>query len=643
MKSILRGSPRQATKLAPFQLALLLFTVSVPLAAAEPAAPNGRILFLGDSITYSGQYVEYFETALRLLPDHRPFELINLGLPSETVSGLTEPGHAGGAFPRPDLHERLSRALHQIKPDVVFACYGMNDGIYYPFSEERFDKFQSGVRWLHEQVTRTGARLIWLTPPTFDPLPLQGKTLPAGLTEYRRPYEGYNQVLDRYSAWLLTQRTNGWEVIDLHGPMNRFLTKQRQHDPGFRFAGDGVHPNDAGHWLMARQLLGHFEATRKFAAMENPQEMLAGSPNGAAVFKLVQQRQRLLKDAWLTAVGHRRPGMNRGLPLPEAQERADDLEARIHDLTSALPAPEIQRDEQGNVTLTCIAAHLTVRYTLDGSEPQRDAGAYLAPIPFPYQGTVKARAFTPDDKANGPVASVDFSSITTRGVAPVRPPSVMLPMTQNRDWRNYDWPARHAAVCALVRERQPALVFIGDSITHFFGGEPRARIVNGGEVWQKFYAPRNTVNLGFGWDRTENVLWRLRHGELDHATPKVAVVLIGTNNLDVNTPEEIVEGIRALCNELHRCLPQTKILLLGILPRSPHPDAHRAKLADVNTGIAKLEGHANVTYLDIGQQFVNPDGSIPAELMADYLHPTARGYAVLAKAIEPMLVKLLGE
>src|SRR5437660_34552 len=130
-----------------------------------------RILFLGDSITQSGQYVDDIETQLLLHFPDRKIEIINCGLSSETVSGLSEEGHAGGAFPRPDLHERLDRVLAKVKPDLVFACYGMNDGIYLPFSDDRFDKFKRGMIKLHEKVTAAGAKIIHLTPPVFDPMP----------------------------------------------------------------------------------------------------------------------------------------------------------------------------------------------------------------------------------------------------------------------------------------------------------------------------------------------------------------------------------------------------------------------------------------------------------------------------------------
>src|SRR5205807_8874522 len=109
-----------------------------------------------------------------------------------TVSGLSEEGHAGGQFPRPDLHERLGRVLKATRPDLVFACYGMNDGIYLPLDEGRFSKFRAGMEWLHAQVKKAGAAIIHVTPPTFD--------------ELKGGDPGYSAVLGKYSEWLLRQR-----------------------------------------------------------------------------------------------------------------------------------------------------------------------------------------------------------------------------------------------------------------------------------------------------------------------------------------------------------------------------------------------------------------------------------------------------
>lgn len=300
--------------------ALLLATALhfVAAASAGDFLPGvRRILFLGDSITYAGQYVDGFEMLLFAEYPERKFEIINCGLPSETVSGLSEPGHADGRFPRPDLHERLGRVLPKVKPDLVFACYGMNDGIYLSLDDERFGRFKEGMRWLHDEVRKSGAKLIHLTPPVFDPSPPESRAT------------SYDAVLTRYSAWLLDQRKAGWEVIDLHGPMSAALEERRRSDPAFTFSRDHIHPNEEGHAVLSNALF----AALKPAGL--PQfGRLAGSgwlatPEGRDWAAKIRKRGRILTDAWLTETGHLRPGMARGLPIEEALTQAAGLERQI--------------------------------------------------------------------------------------------------------------------------------------------------------------------------------------------------------------------------------------------------------------------------------------------------------------------------
>lgn len=226
---------------------------------ARPADPfflrdGQRVVFLGDSNTFAGLFVAYIDSYLfTRFPDQK-FELINLGLPSETVSGLSEPDHP---YPRPDVHERLDRALAKTKPDVVIACYGMNDGIYYPFSEERFRKYQEGIRKLIARVRKAGAKVVLMTPAPFDPKPVKDKLLPRSAEKFSwvHPYEGYDEVLTRYSEWLLTLRGEGFIVADPHTAINRYLARVRRSEPGYRVSGDGIHPDATGHWLIAQELL----------------------------------------------------------------------------------------------------------------------------------------------------------------------------------------------------------------------------------------------------------------------------------------------------------------------------------------------------------------------------------------------------
>lgn len=291
---------------------------------AQKIAPEvKRILFLGNSITWQGNYVNDIEAYFVAQNPDRHIEFINVGLPSETVSGLSETGHAGGSFPRPDLHERLERILIQTKPDLVFACYGMNDGIYLPFDISRFQKFKDGISWMHTLIIKTGARLIHLTPPDYDEL--KGKNA------------GYAAVLDRYSDWLLGLRSSAkWEVIDIHYPMKNYLEAHRRVDTkfsmqAFSLAPDGVHPGETGHWIIARQVisyLGYKEAVNSPGIIES----LASFNNGEQVLKLIVARQAIMRDSWLTATRHKRPGLPTGLPLHDATENYNAMDLEMHAL-----------------------------------------------------------------------------------------------------------------------------------------------------------------------------------------------------------------------------------------------------------------------------------------------------------------------
>jgi lysophospholipase L1-like esterase len=275
-----------------------------------------KILFLGNSITYAGQYITDIEAYLTIRYPQRHFEIINVGLPSETVSGLSEEGHADGKFPRPDLHERLARVLAQTKPDLVFASYGMNDGIYLPFDDVRFQKFKDGISWLHNEVIKSGAAIIHLTPPLFD----------------ERKGQAYANVLDLYSDWLISCRyTKNWNVGDMHFPMKKYLEDKRLIDTTYAYAKDGVHPNEMGHWIMAKSVL-LFLGENSIANADNIKTAIASNKNSEQILKLVDQRQVMMKDAWLTSTGHKRPGMKTGLPMDEAKVKADEIESQIRKL-----------------------------------------------------------------------------------------------------------------------------------------------------------------------------------------------------------------------------------------------------------------------------------------------------------------------
>ncbi len=284
-----------------------------------------RILFLGDSITHAGGYIAWIETQLRLQKIQPLPEIINLGLSSETCSGLSEADHP---FPRPDLHERLGRALAKVKPDVVVACYGMNDGIYHPFDEGRFRAYQQGVRRLVDKVHAAGAKLVLMTPPPFDPVPLKGrgKLKPAGQKRYAyfAMYENYDDVLRRYSAWLTKQDNKADLVVDIHTPVLEYLTEKRKANPKFTLSPDGIHPNAEGHQFLGETIL---QAWGLRETLQPNKELLT----------LVQKRTTILHDAWLSQVGHQRPGIKPGLSLENAYAEVQKLDAKINSLLAQAP------------------------------------------------------------------------------------------------------------------------------------------------------------------------------------------------------------------------------------------------------------------------------------------------------------------
>ena len=203
--------------------------------------------------------------------------------------------------------------------------------------------------------------------------------------------------------------------------------------------------------------------------------------------------------------------------------------------------------------------------------------------------------------------------------------------------RGGGWMTRHQAMNKRVKQGNVELVFIGDSITQGWEGR-------GKKVWAKYYGKRNAVNLGIGGDRTQHVIWRLDHGNLAGITPKAAVIMIGTNNSGSNSPEQIAEGVTVIVRQLQKQTPKTKILLLATFPRGPNPaDKRRQVNEKSNAMVAKLASDQNVSFLDIGKNFLSEDGSLSKQIMPDLLHLSERGYSIWAESIEPTLVKLMAE
>jgi lysophospholipase L1-like esterase len=286
---------------------LLSLTLGLVFTLSATAAP-ARIAILGDSITLDGRWATRVEAALRATPDFADAEIVNFGLGSETVSGLSEPGHAGGKFPRPCLHERLIRILDAFKTTLVLACYGMNDGIYLPLDDTRFQAYRDGIMKLKTAVAKQGGTILFITPP------LHSADHPSD-----NPNR-YDAVLDAYGSWLVARRADGWQVIDIRPDLKQAVAAEKAVNPSFIYAKDNVHPGDEGHRFIAESIVRQLWPLLKLPATPPP------APNDAAL-AILGRRHDLLKLAWLSHTRHLRPGVPAGLPLDQANPQADQLMA----------------------------------------------------------------------------------------------------------------------------------------------------------------------------------------------------------------------------------------------------------------------------------------------------------------------------
>lgn len=262
-----------------------------------------KLLFLGDSITRNGLYADFFETYLiQYYFTQYEGSVIRLGLGSETVSGLSE---AEYPFPRPCLHERLDRTLKAIRPDVVFLCYGMNDGIYAALDEERFAAYRKGLLSAVEKIRETGADVIVMTPPPFDP-----NSFAPSLSDQEIPPEGcihpykyYNDTLRAYAEWVMTlgEKDGVLRTVDLFTPMTDFLHATYERDPSYS-SGDGIHPNNIGHWVMAKAMIKQL-----FNITLNRMPFYVQKSGPGDFFNLLWFDNETVSDAWREEIGHTNP------------------------------------------------------------------------------------------------------------------------------------------------------------------------------------------------------------------------------------------------------------------------------------------------------------------------------------------------
>lgn len=269
---------------------LFLFILSclgIGASILAQTSEQGRVAIFGDSIAYAGRWVNEVENALRADKRFVSCKIVNFAVPSETVAGLSEFGHAGGRFPRPCLHERLNRILSMYEPQLILACYGMNDGLMMPFDEARFQAYQIGCSRLKAAADSAKSKIVFITPPVFQ-----------GDADKKAEYDA---VLDKYAEWLISQKNSGWRVIDIRPGLRSRIAEAKTKNPGFLYSGDGVHPCSLGHHMIAQEVINGLvsELGLDHKVMEKEHR-----PTSETL-----KKHEDIRNEWLLKTKHARPGV----------------------------------------------------------------------------------------------------------------------------------------------------------------------------------------------------------------------------------------------------------------------------------------------------------------------------------------------
>jgi lysophospholipase L1-like esterase len=303
-------------------------------------------------------------------------------------------------------------------------------------------------------------------------------------------------------------------------------------------------------------------------------------------------------------------------------ERASDIVSRLAD---------------GKHIFYCDINHVFLN--LDGSLNHDMLGDWLHPTPAGAKAWAQAMEPLLSELMGDKSLDTEISSNTA--IVPV-------PKLEND---SYDWWSRHSEILRIKDSINPEIVLIGNSITHFWGGEPKLKYAdgkprnpNGPKTWDSLFSNYRVLNLGFGWDRTQNVLWRLDHGELDGLHPRTVIINIGTNNTSEtsnarkNTAKEIVDGISAICMRVRSKVPDARIILMAIFPREQNPtDPRRILIKEINEQLVTFANDHKITFVDIGPGMLDADGHFLPGMTFDFCHPTEKGYQIWANGIRSLI------
>ena len=306
-------------------LVLSLFLVFTGCSSNAVDLKNKRVVFIGDSITHGGRYVSYIEYYLQKNNPQSKYDIISVGLGSETVSGLSEKDHP---FPRPCVHTRLDDILRETKPEILFACYGMNDGIYHPQSPERFQAYKDGYDLLISKAKAAGVKqIVLLTPPPYDSVPIRIKTIEKGEFGYKTPYVNYNDVLSDYAKYLLSMNKSDVAVVDLNSALVNYVNEKRKSAPQFTLSRDGIHPGSEGHLLMAQIVLKGIGLNFNFMSPSSVQEI-----DNDDFFKLINKKRSKRSNGWLNYIGYTRGKVVKSDSIKEVESEVFELQKQIDSL-----------------------------------------------------------------------------------------------------------------------------------------------------------------------------------------------------------------------------------------------------------------------------------------------------------------------
>ncbi len=661
---------------------------SSPSASHVPPFKAGdRIVFLGDSITSGGTYHENVRGFWATRFPDKPIHIWNKGIFSDfTHGGL----------------KRIEHDTLEEKPNKVVINYGMNDsgaswrtnlfGMTNPGADilaqrrKLVTSYRAEVEKLVARLKERGAAPILAGPSIYDEtMVAAGRNHIGGNDNIRACMEQLREICAR----------DGLGFVDFNTPLLEVNARLQKDNPSATIVGgDRVHPGAEGHWAMALAFLqaqGMDPVVAKAVvdagsgtAIESHRcrvDVVTKDGDGLS-FTYLPEALPLPSDPscqkadavlGLTAALNQELIAVRGL---KPGSYAVSMDSRpLGDFSAEELAKGVNiatlRDNPGQQTAQKLLALLNERRSLEQrirQLRQNDAGdlarlvggerdAVLAGFRqkqeqaraegnehmvrrwttyfenLPQEPDFRRRIEEIDQKIytiNGPIECI----IELRGeqavAAAAGQPETVIPTYRSE--RSERWITRHKKKLEEVKKRKIDLVLIGDSITAYAERAPS---------YKRYFGKRNTLNLGYGGDRTQNVLWRLQQGEIDGLNPKLVSIMIGTNNARNDKPEDIFLGIQAIVKELRQRLPAAKILLLSILPRAagaPH-DNNMA----VNKLLPSLADGGMVIHLDMNPKFLNPDGSLNKELFGgDFVHLNNKGYQMWWETMEPVVSAVLG-